>query len=305
MVICGITKIPTSRRFETKTVARQVKLANFGWNAYHALAFEQLKQAIANHVRLVYPQKDMVQCLYTDANEYNSSAVVTQIPVDDLGKPVSQQRHEPLGFCGHKFAGSQLNWSIVEKEGFAVVDALSKLDYLLMNDRPFRLFVDHKNLTQIFSPSTVSKPVAQKLQRWALQIQKFNYEICYITGEENVWSDLMTRWGAAPMQVAKVMALRVSSVTVTDIPVEYRVRPLQNPDFVWPSVEEIRRAQQQSLQPSTCVNSDNLIVTKKGRVIIPLEAGDLRIRLCIIAHSGGNNGHIGYQAALDKLNEYF
>ena len=289
----------------TKTVARQVKLANFGWNAHHALAFEQLKQAIANHVRLVYPQKDMVQCLYTDANEYNSSAVVTQIPVDDLGKPVSQQRHEPLGFCGHKFAGSQLNWSIVEKEGFAVVDALSKLDYLLMNDRPFRLFVDHKNLTQIFSPSTVSKPVAQKLQRWALQIQKFNYEICYITGEENVWSDLMTRWGAAPMQVAKVMALRVSSVTVTDIPVEYRVRPLQNPDFVWPSVEEIRRAQQQSLQPSTCVNSDNLIVTKKGRVIIPLEAGDLRIRLCIIAHSGGNNGHIGYQAALDKLNEYF
>ena len=92
----------------------------------------------------------MVQCLFTNAYESNNSAVVTQIPVADLDKPTAQQRHEPLGFCGHKFSGSELNWSIVEKEGFAVVDALNKLDYLLMNDRPFRLFVDHKNLIQIF-----------------------------------------------------------------------------------------------------------------------------------------------------------
>ena len=190
----------------TKSIARQVRLIKVGWNATHALAFEELKQAIAHHVRLAYPRRDMVQCLFTDANEFNSSAVVTQIPVADLNRDLSQQRHEPLGFCGHKFAGSQLNWSIVEKEGFAVVDALQKLDYLLMNDRPFKLFVDHKNLIQIFSPTEVSKPVAQKLQRWALQIQKFNYEIIHIRGEDNVWSDLMTRWGAAPE--TKTIAVR-------------------------------------------------------------------------------------------------
>jgi hypothetical protein len=148
-----------------KSIARQIKLSAVGWNDTHALAFAELKQAIANHVRLAYPRKDLVQCLYTDANEYNSSAVVTQVPIIDLGKPLSEQKHEPLGFCGHKFVGSELNWSIVEKEGFAVVDALRKLDYLLMNDRPFQLFVDHKNLIQIFSPLAVSKPVAQKLQR--------------------------------------------------------------------------------------------------------------------------------------------
>ena len=92
----------------------------------------------------------MIQCLFTDANETNSSAVVTQIPLEDLGKSTHVQKHEPLGFCGHKFAGAELNWSIVEKEGFAVVDALRKLDYLLISELPFKLFVVHKNLFQIF-----------------------------------------------------------------------------------------------------------------------------------------------------------
>ena len=58
------------------------------------------------------------------------------------------------------------------------------------------MFVDHKNLVQIFSPKEVSRPTAQKLQRWALELQRFRYEIEHISGEDNVWADLMTRWGA-------------------------------------------------------------------------------------------------------------
>jgi hypothetical protein len=72
------------------------------------------------------------------------------------------------------------------------------------------------------------------------------------------------------VHVAMVNALRLRSSSVRDIPVEYRVRPLHNSDFVWPSVDEIRRLQDQYLKPSTCVDADNLIVTKKGgKVIIP------------------------------------
>jgi hypothetical protein len=287
-----------------KSIARQIKLSTVGWNDTHAQAFAELKQAIANHVRLSYPNKDMIQCLYTDANELNSSAVVTQIPVVDLSKITAQQRHEPLGFCGHKFSGSELNWSIVEKEGYAVVDALSKLDYLLMNDKPFRLYVDHKNLLQIFSPSSVSKPVAQKLQRWALEIQKFNYQIQYIKGEDNVWSDLMTRWGASPL-TESVMVRTLSCRTSTSIPAEYRVRPLQRKEFVWPSTDEIRILQNEFFGVDIDTNGEGLYLTKTGKVRIPLEARDLRTRLCIIAHAGGNCGHLGYQAACSKLSQYF
>ena len=175
---------------------------------------------------------------------------------------------------------------------------------LFQNCLKSTIYVDHKNLIQIFSLTAVSKPVAQKLQSWALEIQKFRYQIHYIRGEDNVWSDLMTRWGASTEAMAvKVQALSIESSRASKR--EYRVRPLQKETFVWPSVEEIRRVQEQYLGTSAYYNSDNLAVNKMGKVKIPLEAEDLRIRLCIIAHSGGNSGHLGYQAASAKLGQYF
>ena len=71
--------------------------------------------------------------------------MVTQIPIEDAEKPVELQRHEPLGFVGHRFNATELNWSVAEKEAYAIKDTMQKLDYLLQMKRPFKLFVDHKN----------------------------------------------------------------------------------------------------------------------------------------------------------------
>jgi hypothetical protein len=85
---------------------------------------------------------------------------------------------------------------------------MQKLEYLLQMKKPFKLFCDHKNLIQIFSPSQVTKPTAQKLQRWALEMQRFRYEIEHIKGEENLWADLMTRWGAKPSPEEPILTVR-------------------------------------------------------------------------------------------------
>ena len=179
--------------------------------------------------------------MFTDANEYNTSGMVTQIPIEDAEKTVELQRHKPLGFVGHRFNATELNWSVAEKEAFAIKDTMQKLDYLLQMKRPFKLFVDHKNLVQIFSPNKVSKPTAQKLQRWALDLQRFNYEIEHINGEDNLWADLMTRWGA-PIPVSDLHenpTIKVRRIKNATIPEEMRVRPLQREEFKWPNLEEI------------------------------------------------------------------
>jgi hypothetical protein len=144
-----------SQPTRSKSVARQVNLMKFGWSAQHALAFEQLKTAIANCVKLAYPRDDRIQCVFTDASDGATSGMVTQIPIEDEGKPVQSQRHEPLGFVGHRFNQIEINWSVIEK-GFAIKDTLQKLDYLLQMERPFKLFCDHKNLIAVFSPRAVS-----------------------------------------------------------------------------------------------------------------------------------------------------
>ena len=80
------------------------------------------------------------------------------------------------------------------------------------------------------------KPTAQKLQRWALEIQRFRYEIEHIKGEDNLWDDMMTRWGAAVM-ISNPVSHVVRKVTI-QVPDSVRVRPMQNEDFVWPTIEE-------------------------------------------------------------------
>ena len=76
-----------------------------------------------------------------------------------------------------------------------------------------------------------------------------------------------------------------------------RERPLHR-DFKWPNLE-IRSEQNKWLNTEDFikVNSEGLKVLKDGRIIIPDQSEDLKTRLCVIAHSGGKSGHLGYQAA--------
>ena len=296
----------------TRTVARGINLLKHGWSSTHALSFERMKVGVANSVQLSYPRQDMIQCVFVDANDFNSSGCVTQIPLEDQEAEITRARHEPLGFVGHRFSGSQLNWSTPEQEAFAIKDVLAKLDYLLRMKRPFRLYTDHKNLVSMFSPSNVTRQTAQKLQRWAMELMEFRYVIFHIAGEDNVWADLMTRWGApdgaVEPHVTRTVRVRRVQSEERALEEQTRVRPLQNPGFIWPTLQEICEAQEMHLPSqtkSTCqTNEDGLFITNRGQVIVPDEAASLRIRLCVIAHAGGNSGHIGYQACYHALSEW-
>jgi hypothetical protein len=97
-------------------------------------------------------------------------------------------------------------------------------------------------------------------------------------------------------------AVTVRSIKKATIPEELRVRPLQRAEFRWPDIAEIRSEQQKWLKEEQCIdkNTDGLVVTKSGKVVIPSRSEDLKMRLCAIAHSGGNIGHLGNQAAVNK-----
>jgi hypothetical protein len=44
---------------------------------------------------------------------------------------------------------------------------------------------------------SLARHTVSKIQRWALKLATYNYRIGHIAGELNVWTDLLTRWGAA------------------------------------------------------------------------------------------------------------
>lgn len=65
----------------------------------------------------------------------------------------------------------------------------------------------------------------------------YEYDICDIAGDENVWADLLSRWGST---LLKICAIHL-------VPYEYS--PTLNDDFQWPSMTEILQCQQSEPRP--------------------------------------------------------
>jgi transposase InsO family protein len=297
-----LEKMCKAAKARDKRSLHRFHTGDFGWGKEEDAAFQQVKEALKHCVQLQYPDEDKEVCVFTDASGDFWSIVVTQVPPEDLDKPFSEQRHSPLAFLSGEFKGAQRNWAIVEKEAFPMVKAVERLDYLLFREKPAHFFVDHRNLTFIFDPSTAGIPLRKhtldKLQRWSLRLSELDYLIEHIAGDDNVWADLMTRWGAPKVETPTVRALRFGPGLV---------QPLDHPEFHWPSMDDIRGVQQAAAQqvnpPEGSVRDvDGVWITHEERIWIPVTADSeaLRVRLCIVAHAGVR-GHRGQEATLAML----
>ncbi|KAF0712996.1 Aste57867_4570 [Aphanomyces stellatus] len=225
-----------------KRVASGVQVA---LTAEELAAFEALKEKLRAAVELSHPREDATMCLFTDASDNGWSIIITQ--------------HEMLLCQSGMFTGAQLNWSVIKKEAYPIARACDKLNYLLMRPKGFRMYCDHENLIQVFAPEKEWKQFQRaKLTRWTGIIGGYRYTIEHIRGTHNLWADLMSRWGQ-PRPAAATNGVSVRRRTSTswtkkkkpktpDRPTgiqtkESKLRPLDSPDFVWPSVDDIVAAQ--------------------------------------------------------------
>jgi hypothetical protein len=287
---------------------KTVTLAECDWGPPEISAFEDLKQALIHMVPLATPDPDKIVLVSTDASQTHWSVMVTQIPAEDANKPIAEQRHELLACISGSFKGSSANWSVVEKEAYALVMACRRLDYLLLRPGGFIFLTDHRNLIYIFNPSavtTVQKYQAAKLARWATTLRAFTYTIHHVSGEDNVWADILTRWGAPTALYDDQRSLHVLAL--------YHVPdPLAADNVAWPSGGEIRCAQDSALtndpEQRTRLKLDEargVYTTDGHRVWLPRDAKELQLRISVIGHMG-ISGHRGKAATATSIaTEYY
>ena len=82
---------------------------------------------------------------------------------------------------------AQLRWSTFEQEAFAIHEALKKFQYIL-RDVQFTLRTDHRNLLYLNDSGA-----SDKVLRWKLDIQQFDFLVEHIPGEQNIVADLYSR----------------------------------------------------------------------------------------------------------------
>ena len=88
---------------------------------------------------------------------------------------------------------SEKNYAQLEKEGLALIFGVKKFHQYLYG-RKFTLITDHKPLTAIFGPKKgIPSLAAARLQRWALLLSTYDYNIHFKPTQEHGNADALSR----------------------------------------------------------------------------------------------------------------
>lgn len=131
-----------------KAALSKIKLT---WTEDQIQSFIKVKQILAGNITLNFPDGKSELFLFSDASDTHHAAMLTQVAEWDQKKDVTEQQHEILGFTSGAFKNNQVNWDIANKEMFAALFGLTKLEYLI--GTRISLVMDHKNFQELAEAS--------------------------------------------------------------------------------------------------------------------------------------------------------
>ena len=149
------------------------------WSHECEAAFELLKQSVTNAPVLALPNFDKQFILQTDASANGIGSVLLQGDISD---------RSPVAYASKKLGNAQRNYSVIERECFAIVWAVEKFHRYLYGTE-FIIEVDHEPLSYLQSAKTLNS----RLMRWALRLQPYRFRIVHIRGSDNVCADYLSR----------------------------------------------------------------------------------------------------------------
>lgn len=160
------------------------KAARWQWRAEHEEAFKAAKRAMVEAELLVHYDPGKPLRLECDASPVGVGAVLSH----RIGN-----RDYPISFRSRTLTAAERNYSHLEKEALALVFGVIKFrDYLLA--KHFTLVTDHKPLTGLFHPERpIPHMAAARIQRWALLLSAYQYDLEYRQGQLNANADALSR----------------------------------------------------------------------------------------------------------------
>ncbi|GFU27806.1 retrovirus-related Pol polyprotein from transposon opus [Trichonephila clavipes] len=150
------------------------------WNEVAEQAFTKLKAQLVKAPSLYTPDLSKPYQLYTDASATAIGACLSQN--DEKGK------ENPIAFFSKKLTETQTRWATIEREAYAVIEALKRFDSWIFGAE-IEVISDHNPLTYL----TLTTPQSAKLTRWALALQRYNIAISYRKGVKHGNADALSR----------------------------------------------------------------------------------------------------------------
>ena len=159
--------------------------AKFRWSKSCQEAFDRAKELLVGDNVLAHYDPKLPLILSVDASMHGLGATLSH---------KYENGSERIVMCVSRSLNSaERNYSQVEKEALAIIFGVSRFRTYLYG-RKFLLRTDHKSLVRIFGPKTgIPVLAASRLQRWAIILACYDYEIEYIPSQKNVTADCLSR----------------------------------------------------------------------------------------------------------------
>jgi hypothetical protein len=166
-------------------------MERYVWDDEKREAFRKAKELVMNapSLGLLNPKNDIR--LETDASDYGLGARLYErsIKRDEMVDGVRVIEYGPevdIMYISHSFRANEIAWPIADKECYAIVYAVEKLDFII-DQVPITVLTDHKNLIRIQE----SKNKRVQLWKQKLLRQIITYE--FIAGKDNIYADAFSR----------------------------------------------------------------------------------------------------------------
>ncbi|UYV63245.1 hypothetical protein LAZ67_2003535 [Cordylochernes scorpioides] len=157
------------------------------WTKECGEAIDKCKNSITSERVLVPYNATLPLCLATDASQIGVGAVLSHI---------IEGQERPIMFASRTLSEAEQNYSQIEKEALAIIYGVTKLHQFIYG-RKFILIIDHKPLVTILgSRSGIPTLSTSRLQRWALILSAYTYDIKFRRTQDHGNADLLSRFPA-------------------------------------------------------------------------------------------------------------
>ena len=158
------------------------KKTSWQWDEAQQEAFCKAKELLVSSPVLVHFDPAKPLGLSCDASPYGIGAV--------LSHKLANGTEHPVAYASRSLSPAELNYAQLDKEDLAIIFSVKQ--YLL--GRKFTIYSDHKPLEHLFSRSHAVPPLASaRIQRWALTLDAYDYNINYKPGKDQINADLLSR----------------------------------------------------------------------------------------------------------------